>query len=154
MALFGTRIRPSRGWSLDAPLTGRDRGLASDTSTSSTTWKRSHLFATLLQEHFTSTGTRVAPISEGRALFAKTSCLEPLKESCSSDFLCEPSTAVLVVPCSATLGTLPLKALYLINYPLRDELDLACRKRQRCCGRVIHFLYLLTTLWQNDWHVY
>jgi hypothetical protein len=41
-----------------------------------------------------------------------------------------------------------------IKYPLQEELNLARKKRERCYGTMIHFLYLGTQLWQNDWHMY
>jgi hypothetical protein len=40
------------------------------------------------------------------------------------------------------------------KYPLQAELNLAHKKRERCYGTMIHFIYLGTQLWQNDWHMY
>jgi hypothetical protein len=37
-----------------------------------------------------------------------------------------------------------------IKYPLEDELKLARRKRVRCYGTMIHFVYLGTQLWEHD----
>lgn len=44
--------------------------------------------------------------------------------------------------------------LQFIKYILQLELNLARRKRERCYGTMIHFLFLGTQLWQNDWHMY
>jgi len=41
-----------------------------------------------------------------------------------------------------------------IKYVLQEELNLAREKHQRYNGTMIHFIYLGTQLWQNDWHVY
>jgi len=38
-----------------------------------------------------------------------------------------------------------------IEYLWQEELNLACKKRERCYGTMIHFIYLGTQLWQNDW---
>ena len=40
-----------------------------------------------------------------------------------------------------------------IKGPLQKEMDLAL-KRPRCYGTMIHFVYLATQLWKNDWHMY
>lgn len=54
----------------------------------------------------------------------------------------------------ASLRSLSLIIVYFIKYPLQDELRLARRKRERCYSTMIHFLYLGTQVWQNDWHMY
>jgi hypothetical protein len=41
-----------------------------------------------------------------------------------------------------------------IKEPLREELELPRRERERCYGSMIHFIYLGTQLWQKDWHKY